>query len=302
MPNLRYSPWCAALAALALAAVPARAQRPAPLQAGLLRICADPDNLPSSNDKGEGFEQKIADLIAKEWNTKLEYVWYPTRRGYFRILNGMYCDVAMEAPAGLDMAGGTKPYFRSAYVFVTRKGSGLEDITSLADPRLKKLKIGVNLYTSDGENSPPAMALSRYGVVGNLKGYSTFFSSGGVRPDDIIKAVASKEVDLAIVWGPTAGYYAKQSPVPLVLQPLPAKDSLSDTPFRYSIGMAVRRRDKELRDSLQTVLDKKAPQVDSILKAYGIPVLPIEEEKEAPKSSGAAPQPKADTTRVSGRG
>jgi mxaJ protein len=301
MSNLRYSPWCAALAALALAAVPARAQRPAPLQPGLLRVCADPDNLPSSNDKGEGFEQKIADLIAKEWNTKLEYVWYPTRRGYFRILNGMYCDVAMEAPAGLDMAGGTKPYYRSAYVFVSRKGSGLEDITSLADPRLKKLKIGVNLYTSDGENSPPAMALSRYGVVGNLKGYSTFFSGGGSRPDDVIKAVASKEVDLAIVWGPMAGYYAKQSPVPLVLQPLPAKDSLSDTPFRFSIGMAVRRRDKALRDSLQTVLDKKAPQIDSILKEYGIPVLPIEEEKEAPKCSGAAPQAKPDTTRVSGR-
>jgi mxaJ protein len=301
MSNLRYSPWCAALAALALAAAPASAQRPGPLQPGLLRVCADPDNLPSSNDKGEGFEQKIADLIAKEWNTKLEYVWYPTRRGYFRILNGMYCDVAMEAPAGLDMAGATKPYFRSAYVFVSRKGSGLEDVASLADPRLKKLKIGVNLYTSDGENSPPAMALSRYGVVGNLKGYSTFFS-GDVRPDDIIKAVANKDVDLAIVWGPMAGYYAKQSPVPLVLQPLPAKDSLSGLPFRFSIGMAVRRRDKVLRDSLQAVLDKKAPQIDSILKEYGVPVLPMEEEKQAPKSSGAAPQPKADTTRVSGRG
>jgi quinoprotein dehydrogenase-associated probable ABC transporter substrate-binding protein len=301
MSELRYVPWCVALATLALTATPARAQRPGPLQPGILRVCADPDNLPSSSDKAEGFEQKIADLIGKEWNTKIEYVWYPTRRGYFRILNGRYCDVAMEAPAGLDIAGSTKPYFRSAYVFVTRKGSGLEDVTSLADPRLKKLKIGVNLYTSDGENSPPAMALSRYGVVGNLKGYSTFFS-GDVRPDDIIKAVASKDVDLAIVWGPTAGYYAKQSPVPLVLQPLPAKDSLSETPFRYSIGMAVRRRDKELRDSLQTLLDKKAPQIDAILKEYGIPLLPIEEEKEAPKSSGAAPQPTADTTRVSGRG
>ena len=306
MSNLRYSSWCAAwcaaLATLALAAPPASAQRPGPLQPGLLRVCADPDNLPSSNDKGEGFEQKIADLIAKEWNTKLEYVWYPTRRGYFRILNGMYCDVAMEAPAGLDMAGGTKPYYRSAYVFVSRKGSGLEDVTSLGDPRLKKLKIGVNLYTADGENSPPAMALSRYGVVGNLKGYSTFFSDSGSRPDDIIKAVANKEVDLAIAWGPMAGYYAKQSPVPLVLQPLPAKDSLSNTPFQFSIGMAVRRRDKGLRDSLQAVLDKKAPQIDSILKEYGIPVLPIEEEKEAPKSSDAPPQPKADTTRASGRG
>ena len=168
-------------------------------------------------------------MIAKEWNSKLEYVWYPTRRGYFRILNGTYCDIAMEAPAGLDMAGATKPYFRSAYVFVARKGSGLEDINSLADPRLKKLKIGVNIYTSDAENSPPAMALSRYGVVGNLNGYITFFSDQD-RPDDIIKGVANKDVDIAIAWGPLAGYYAKQSPVPLVLTPLPDKDSLSDMP------------------------------------------------------------------------
>jgi mxaJ protein len=260
------------LVALALA-VPASAQRPAPLQPGLLRVCADPDNMPSSNDKSEGFENKLASMIAKEWNSKLQYVWYPTRRGYFRILNGRYCDVAMEAPAGLDMTGATKPYFRSAYVFVARKGSGLEDIHSLADPRLKKLKIGVNIYTSDAENSPPAMALSQYGVVGNLTGFSTFFSDQN-RPDDIIKAVAKKDVDLAIAWGPLAGYYAKQSPVPLVLTPLPDRDSLSNTPFRYSIGMAVRRSDKQFKDSLQTFLDRRAPEILALLKEYGVPVYP----------------------------
>ena len=192
-------------------AAPAAAQRPGAREAGLIRVCADPDNMPSSNDKGEGFENKIAELIAKDLNSKLSYVWYPTRRGYFRIINGMYCDMALEAPAGLDMTGVTKPYFRSGYVFVTRQGSGLEDLKSLADPRLKRLKIGVNIYTSDAENSPPAMALSRYGVVGNLTGYSTFFSDQS-RPDAIIKGVENKDVDLAIAWGPLAGYYAKQSP------------------------------------------------------------------------------------------
>jgi hypothetical protein len=101
------------LAAAGLAvATPARAQRPAPREPGLIRVCADPDNMPSSNEKGEGFENKIAELIASELKSKLDYVWYPTRRGYFRILNGMYCDMALEAPAGLDMAGVTKPYFR----------------------------------------------------------------------------------------------------------------------------------------------------------------------------------------------
>jgi mxaJ protein len=267
---------CATLVGLAVLgfALPARAQRPAPLQPGLLRVCADPDNMPSSNDKGEGFENKLASLIAQEFGAKLEYVWYPTRRGYFRVLNGRYCDVAMEAPAGLDITGSTKPYFRSGYFFVIRQGSGLEDVKSLSDPRLKKLKIGVNIYTSDAENSPPAMALSRYGVVGNLQGFTTFFSESN-RPDDIVKAVASKNVDIAIAWGPLAGYFAKQSPVPLVLAPLPDRDTLTDIPFRYNIGLAVRRSERAFRDSLQTVLDRKAPEIQSLLKQYGVPVFPI---------------------------
>ena len=281
-------------------AVPASAQRPAPLDPGLIRVCSDPDNMPSSNDKGEGFENKLASLIARELKAKLEYVWYPTRRGYFRILNGRYCDVEMEAPAGLDIAGATRPYFRSAYVFVARKGSGLEDVQSLADPRLKTLKIGVNIYTSDAENSPPAMALSRYGVVGNLTGFSTFFDSQN-RPEAIIKAVASKEVDLAIAWGPLAGYFAKQSAVPLVLTPLPDRDSLSDTPFRYSIGLAVRRSDKEFRDTLQAVLDRKAPEIRALLEEYGVLVYPPPSaEAKGDKAVGAA-LPQASTHTSAGR-
>lgn len=268
-------------------AAPAAAQRPAPREAGLIRVCADPDNMPSSNDKGEGYENKIAELIAKELNSKLSYVWYPTRRGYFRILNGGYCDLAVEAPAGLDMTGVTKPYFRSGYVFVTRQGSGLENISSLADPRLKRLKIGINTYTSDGENSPPAMALSRYGVVGNLTGYNTFYSDQA-RPEDIIKGVANKDVDIAIAWGPLAGYFAKQSPVPLALQPLPARDSLSDFPFQYNMGIAVRRRDKEFRDSLQAVLERRRPEIDTILKQYNIPVLPITAEHQEKSAADTA--------------
>jgi mxaJ protein len=243
--------------------------------------------MPSSNDKSEGYENKIAELIAKELNSKLSYVWYPTRRGYFRIINGMYCDMALEAPAGLDMTGVTKPYFRSGYVFVTRKGSGLEDVKSLADPRLKRLKIGVNVYTSDAENSPPAMALSHYGVVGNLIGYSTFFSDQA-RPEDIIKGVERKDVDLAIAWGPLAGYYAKRSAVPLVLTPLPPKDSLSDVPFQYDMGIAVRRRDKEFRDSLQAVLERKRPEINAILEQFSVPVLPLGTERQENSSADAA--------------
>jgi mxaJ protein len=280
---LRSSPARVALALLAAAALPAASGSAQQLhtnqlQPGLLRICADPDNMPLSNQKGEGFEQKIAELIGKEWNTKIEYAWWPVRRGFFsRALNGRYCDVAIEAPAGLDMAGVTQPYFRSGYVFLTRKDSGL-DITSLADPRLKKLKIGVNLLHSDAENTPPAMALSRYGVVGNLIGYSTFYTDED-RPEDIIEAVAKKEVDVAIVWGPLAGYFAQRSKVPLAVVPLAERDSLSDFPFRFNIAMGVRRRDTELKDSLDALLTRKGPEIQAILKQYNVPVFPIVEDK-----------------------
>jgi mxaJ protein len=273
---------------------------------GVLRVCADPDNMPQSNQKGEGYEQKIAELIAKEWNSKVEYAWWPVRRGYFsRALNGRYCDVAIEAPAGLDMAGVTKPYFRSGYVFVTRKDSKL-DIKSLADPRLKKLKIGINLLNSDAENTPPAMALSQYGVVGNLVGFTTFYSDSA-RPEDIVNAVAKKDVDIAIVWGPLAGYFAKKSAVPLTLQPLPERDSLSpDFPYQYNIGMAVRRRERALRDSLQAVVERNQSQIQNILKEYAVPVLPIkqdagkDDDDDDDKPKAAAPMPaEADSSRAS---
>jgi quinoprotein dehydrogenase-associated probable ABC transporter substrate-binding protein len=292
------------LAATALAA-PADAQRPAPLTPGLLRVCADADNLPFSNQKGEGYENKIADLIAKEWSSKLEYVWWPIRRGYYRMLNGTYCDVVIESPVGLDMAGATKPYYRSGYMFLSRKGSGLENINSLADPRLKKLKIGVNLFVStDGEHSPPEMALSRYGVIGNLTGYSTAYDDS-TRPEDIVNGVAKKDVDLAIVWGPMAGYFVKRSAVPLILTPIAVEtDTATGYPMQYNIGMAVRRRDREFRDSLQKVIDRKSPQIQALLKEYGVPLLPLPADSgpgEKTKAVAPPPAPQADSGQAASR-
>jgi mxaJ protein len=279
----------------ALWAPSAYAQRPAPLQPGLIRVCADPDNMPFSNQKGEGYENKIAELIATTWSSKLEYVWWPIRRGYYRMLNGTYCDLVIESPAGLDMAGSTKPYYRSGYAFVSRKGDGLEDLNSLDDPRLKKLTIGVNLFvSSDGEHSPPEMALSKHGVVGHLKGYNVSYDEN-IRPEDIINGVAKKEVDVAIVWGPMAGYFVDKSPVPLVLTPIAvAVDSASGFPMQFNIGMALRRRDHDLRDSLNTFLERKRPEILTILKDYHVPLLPIPPE---PPEKAAA-----DTSKKAGPG
>jgi mxaJ protein len=257
--------------------------------------------MPFSNQKEEGFENKIAQLIASDWKSRLEYVWYPTRRGYFRILNGMYCDLIIQAPGGLDMAGTTAPYYRSGYVFVTRQNGKLGDIKSLADPRLKKARIGVTLLPSD-EQLPPTMALSHYGVVGNLHGYLGWYNDED-RPEDIVNAVANDSVDVAIVWGPLAGYFAKRSKVPLKITPLGERDSLADVPFRYNIAMAVRRRDRELRDSLEKTLKKRAPEIQGILKQYGIPMFPVvaaggddDDDDDGPATPPASAAP-ADTSR-----
>ena len=301
-PTLRSLALAGILTAGASAA--AEAQRPSPAQPGLLRVCNDPDNMPFSNQKEEGFENKLAQLIAKDWGSRLEYVWYPTRRGYFRILNAMYCDLIIQAPGGLDMAGTTRPYYRSGYVFLTRQNGKLADIKSLADPRLKTARIGVTLLPSD-EQLPPTMALSHYGVVGNLHGYHGWYNDDD-RPEDIVNAVANDSVDVAIVWGPLAGYFAKQSKVPLKITPLGERDSLADVPFRYNIAMAVRRSDKALRDSLERTLQEKAPEIQAILKEYGIPMFPVTEgggddDDDGPPKPAAAPTP-ADTSRTARKG
>jgi quinoprotein dehydrogenase-associated probable ABC transporter substrate-binding protein len=279
MPSRRLSVLaaCALLAAPSVTAAqePSQPLRSAPRDGAIIRVCADPDNLPTSNQKGEGYENKIAELLARTWGGTLEYAWWPVRRGFFsRALNGRYCDVAITAPAGLDMAGVTAPYFKSSYVIVYRKDSGLA-LRSLADTTFRRLKIGVHLLNSDAENTPPAMAMSRFGSVGNLVGFSTFFSEAGERPEDIFQAVLDGRIDVAIVWGPMAGYFVKKLNAGLVIQPV-QEDSVDGTPFAYSMGMATRRRDRGLRDSLQVFLEQQRPAIEGILKDFGIPTLPLD--------------------------
>ena len=261
------------LAVASLAALPLQAQRPAPMQPGLLRVCADPDNLPFSNEAGEGLENRIAELMAKTWDSKLEYVWWAAPRGMMRMLNGRYCDVTLQMPVLSDMAGVTKPYYRTSYVIVQRKDAP-HRVTGLDDPELKRLKIGVHLFSADGENTPPAMALSRHGVVGNLVGFSTTYVGGQARPEDIVKAVADKSIDLAMVWGPIAGYYAKRLGLDLSFTPI-EDDTLTRMPFAYSMGMATRRADRAFRDSVQAFIDAHRPELQRILDDYGIPTVPI---------------------------
>lgn len=265
---------CFALAGCvsATTAFPAAAQRPGPMVAGELRVCADPDNLPFSNQAGEGLENRLAELLAKKWDSKLEYIWWAAPRGQMRMLNGNYCDVMMQAPTEFDMAGVTGPYYRTSYVIVQRRDAS-HHITDLDDPALKGMKIGVHLFAADGENTPPAMALSAHGVVG-LVGFSTTYAGGHDRPEDIVKAVADGTVDVAIVWGPIAGYHARKLGLDLVMTPV-ENDTLSRMQFAFSMGMATRRRERAMRDSLQAFIVANRAEIQNILAEFGIPTLPL---------------------------
>ena len=240
-----------------------------------LRVCSDPNNLPFSNQKLEGFENKIAELVARDLGAaKVTYYWFAQRRGFVRnTLNAKKCDVIMGVPSSFELALTTRPYYRSAYVFVTRRDRKL-DIDSLDDPRLRTLKIGVQMIGDDYASSPPAHALANRGMTRNVVGYSVY---GDYREDSpprrIVEAVAKREVDLSAVWGPTAGYFAKKSPVPLAVTPFTPEIDLPFLPFVFDISMAVRREDTALKEKLDRILANRRNEIAKILREYGVPRL-----------------------------
>jgi mxaJ protein len=241
---------------------------------GALRVCADPDDMPASNDKREGFANKIADLIAKDLDDTVTYAWWPSRRGYIRnTLRAMQCDVVLDVPQQYDLVAPTKPYYRSVYVIVTRRDRHL-DITSLDDPRLKTLKIGVNSIGDNYTQTPPADALSSRGISANLVWFTTFYDDEH-QPGDIVNAVANGTVDLAVVWGPLGGYFAKHASQPLSVTMLPDSDALTGKQFAFDQSLGVRRSDTDLKAKLNEILDKRHEDIAKILDEYGVPTLPI---------------------------
>jgi len=238
------------------------------------RVCADPENLPFSNQKLEGFENKIAELFAREFRASLSYVWWGQRRGFIRntmnaTLKEARCDVVIGVPAGYDLVDTTKPYYRSTYVFVYPKGKGFQ-IDSLDNPILKKIKIGVHLIGDDYTNPPPVHELAKRGIVDNVVGFDTFYSAENP-PNRIIDAVAAGKVGAAIVWGPAAGYFVGRQTVPLEMVAVPAGDS--DLPFAFDMSMGVRPGDNVLKGQLEQVLQRKHVEIQKILKDYGVPLL-----------------------------
>ncbi|MEP7309766.1 MAG: substrate-binding domain-containing protein [Acidobacteriota bacterium] len=238
------------------------------------RVCADPENMPFSNRQMQGFENKIASVVAKAFDASPSYVWWGQRRGFIRntmnaTLKEGRCNIMIGAPQGYDLVRTTKPYYRSTYVFVYRKDKGFQ-IKSLDDPLLKKLRIGVHLIGDDYNNPPPAYALAKRGIVGNVTGFETFYSAQNP-PSRIIDALAAGKIDVAIVWGPAAGYFVKHQQVQMEMVPVPS--STTDLPFAFDISMGVKPGDDELRAKLEKVLLMKHAEITNILKEYGVPLL-----------------------------
>lgn len=239
-----------------------------------LRVCADPNNLPFSNQKGEGLENHLAQLIASELSASVTYTWWPQRRGFIRsTLASGSCDVIMGIPTGAERVLTTRPYYRSTYVFVSRKDRHL-DIHSFDDPALKRLKIGVQLVGDDYNNTPPVHALSRRGIVGNLEGYSVYGDYSQANPPArIIDAVVSGAVDIAVAWGPLAGYFARHSGVELDIVPVSPAVDPPGLRFTFDISLGVRPADSALKQQLETVLNRRRRGVDSLLEEFGVPVV-----------------------------
>jgi len=240
----------------------------------LLRVCADPNNLPFSNQRGEGFENRIASIIGHDLKLSVRYTWWPQRRGFVRnTLNAGRCDLILGIPAGFDAVAPTSPYYRSTYVFVTRRDRGLQ-IRSLDDSVLRGLRIGIHFAGEDYANPPPAQALARRGLAANVVGYSLYGDySKPDPPADLIRAVVRRDVDVAIAWGPLAGYFARRTRVPLELTPVRPSPDLPSLPFVFAIAAGVRRGDTELRDRVQGALDRHRIEIQHILESYGVPLV-----------------------------
>ena len=233
----------------------------------VLRVCADPRNLPFSNEKGEGFENKLAELFAEKLQKKLEYMFFPQATGFVRMTLGAHrCDVIMGFPQGDELVQGTNPYYRTAYALVARPGSGLEDVAWLGDERLKGKRLGIVAGT------PPATNMAANGLMTNARPYplmiDTRIDSSAVA---MIEDLMAGKIDAGVLWGPMAGYYATQVNPPLHVTPL-VKET-SGPRLAYRIGMGVRPADQNWKRQLNRLIQENQPAINKILLDFGVPLL-----------------------------
>ena len=233
----------------------------------VLRVCADPRNLPFSNEKGEGFENKLAEFFAAKLQKKLDYMYFPQATGFVRVTLGSHrCDVILGFPQGDDAVQGTNPYYRTAYALVTKQGSGLDDVTTLEDERLKSKHIGIVAGT------PPATNMAVNGLMTNAKPYQLMVDTRiDSSAEAMIADLTSGTIDVGILWGPMAGFYAMKANPPFHVTPLVKETTGPRLAFR--IGMGVRGADQNWKRQLNRLIQENQPAINKILLDYGVPLL-----------------------------
>jgi len=239
------------------------------------RVCADPDNLPYSNMRLEGFEDKIAQLLADDLGKKLTFTYAYNRQGFYRnTINAMRCDVIMSTTSDNDALRTSKPYYRAGHVFVFRKDSNF-NITNWDSPDLKKAYIGIV------DKSPSAVPLNDYGLIGNSRPYRLqrdLNLPSGHMIDDLVNG----EIDVAVMWGPIGGYFAKNAKIPLVVVPIPEYENVKGKEY-WNISVAVRKKDKARMEMINAALERNMEKINKILDDFGIPHVPVIEEDSIDK-------------------
>jgi len=238
-----------------------------------ITACADPNNLPFSNKAGQGFENKLAELIAADLHARLKYIWWAQRRGYVRnTLNERQCDFWPGIASNVETVATSRPYYRSTYMFVTREDARLSGLT-LDDERLKSLKIGVQMIGDDASNTPPAHALATRGMIGNVRGYMLYGDYAQPNPPaEVVRAVERGDVDVALVWGPLAGFFAAKSAVPLRVEPVTPWFSDNQWPMQFDVSVGVQKDNQKLLNDIDRILSARSASIRHLLAAYRVPI------------------------------
>jgi mxaJ protein len=278
-----------AIGSAALLAVAARGEDAPPQPKPKLTVCADPGNLPYSNKAQEGFENKIAQLLADDLQMELGYFWFAEHKGFLgRTLLINRCDAVISVPAELSLVATTRPYFASSYVAVTRSHDGRR-FSSFDDAWLQDARIGLQMVGNEGATTPPAVALSRRGANRNITPFPMWSAEETGSPQgEIVKAVATGGIDVAFVWGPFGGYFARAHGTDLTVEPVLGDPKSPDQPFVFPMSIGVRKSDLALRDRLQQALGRHEAEIAAILKEYGIPT--VGSPPKAERAADATPR------------
>ncbi len=276
MSSNRLSAWLAAAAFVGLALPAIASETESSPASEKLVVCADPANLPYSSKTREGFENKIAALLAEDMHAQLDFFWFAEHKSFLRrTLLDERCDAVVSVPLGLPAVATTRPYFKSSYVAVTRSNDS-RHFASFDDAWLHEARIGLQLVGNEGATIPPAVSLSRRGINQQITPFPMWSEDGSDNPQGrIINAVADGRIDVAFVWGPFAGYFAKAFGDALKIEPITSDPKMPELIFVFPMAIGVRKNQDAFRDRLQQALDRHSAEIAAILKDDGVPTIPV---------------------------